>query len=117
MSGHVACLVTADHEVSGASGNEGSNRGVHWVGGSGPGRKRIRLNRKTPAHLAGLAVHSRSRVWKRLRDGGLSFVSIPDPKRRRSDQDYVGDVPVQLRTEVGKFAELCRPTSPGLHAV
>ena len=25
---------------------------VRWVSGSGPGRKRIRLNRKTPAHLA-----------------------------------------------------------------
>ena len=28
-------------------------RRVHWVSGSGPGRKRVRLNRKTPAHLAG----------------------------------------------------------------
>ena len=48
MSGHVACLVTADHEVSGAGGDEVSSREVHWVGGSGPGRKRIRLNRKNP---------------------------------------------------------------------
>ena len=46
MPGHVACLVTADLEVSGASGND--HRGVYWVGGSGPGRKRIRLNRKPP---------------------------------------------------------------------
>ena len=60
---------------------------VHWVGGSGPEWKRIRLNRKPPAHLAGLVVQSRPRVWKRLRQLGLSGVSIPDHKRRRSDQD------------------------------
>ena len=45
-------------------------RGVHWVSGSGPGRKRIRLNRKTPAHLAVYVVQSRPRVWKRLRHVG-----------------------------------------------
>ena len=48
MSGHVACLVTADHEVSGDDCAEVSGREVHWVSGSGPGRKRIRLNRKRP---------------------------------------------------------------------
>ena len=37
-----------------------------WVSGSGPGRKRIRLNRKTPAHLVVSMVLSRPRVWKRL---------------------------------------------------
>ena len=34
-------------------------RDVHWVGGSGSGRKRIRLNRKIPAHFAGYMIHSR----------------------------------------------------------
>ena len=31
-----------------------------------PGRKQIRLNRKTPAHFAGYMSHSRPRVWKSL---------------------------------------------------
>ena len=72
VPGHVVDLVTAHVEVSGASGKEGSHRGVYWVGGSFPGRKRIRLNRKTPAHLAGFMVPSRPRVWKRLRHVGFS---------------------------------------------
>ena len=46
MSGHVACLVTADRQASGSNGDEVSCREVHWVSGSGPGPKRIRLNRK-----------------------------------------------------------------------
>ena len=45
---------------------------VHWVSDSGSGRKRIRLNRKTPAHLAGYMVHSRPWVWKRLSHVGFS---------------------------------------------
>ena len=35
---------------------------VHWVSGSGPGRKRIRLNRKPAAHLVGFVVQS----WPRI---------------------------------------------------
>ena len=54
-----------------------------WVSGSGPGRKRIRLNRKTPAHLAGNMSHSRPKVWKRLRHVGLHRISDSDHKRRR----------------------------------
>ena len=80
----------------------GASREVHWVSGSGsgPGRKRIRLNRKTPAHLAGLVVQSRPRVWKRLRHVGHSSVSIPDHKSRRGDQDEWGYSPAQVRTGV-----------------
>ena len=37
-AGHRAAFVEVDRDVC-------------WVSGSGPGRKRIRLNRKTPAHL------------------------------------------------------------------
>ena len=73
-------------------------REVHWVSGSGPGRKRIRLNRKTPAHLVGSMVQSRPRVWKRLRHVGFSSVSIPDHKRRRSDQANGRSNPAQVRT-------------------
>ena len=80
---------------------DGASREVHWASGSGPQRKRIRLNRKTPAHLAGIMVESRPRVWKRLRHVGLSSVSIPDHKRRRGDQDDRGNIPAQVRTGVG----------------
>ena len=68
---------------------------------SRPGRKRIRLNRKTPAHLAGLVIRCRPRVWKRLRQVEHSLVSIPDYKRRRIDQGNEGLVPAQIRTGVG----------------
>ena len=41
------------------------------------GFKRVRLHRKTPAHLAGFGMdgssQSRPRVWKRLRVGGSGF--------------------------------------------
>ena len=66
---------------------DGAGQEVHWVRGSGRGRERIQLNRKTPAHLAGFRVQSRPRVWKRLRLVEKSRVSIPDHKRRRGDQD------------------------------
>ena len=86
---------------------------VFWVRGSGTGRKRIRLNRKTPAHLAAYMVQCRPRVWKMLRHVGFSSVSIPDHKRRRGDQDNGGSNPAQVR---GNSLGLSRPTSPGLHA-
>ena len=92
-------------------------REVRWVSVSGSGRKRIRLNRKTPAHLAGFRVQSRPRVWKRLRLVVYSRVSILEHKRRRGDQDHGGYNPAQVRTGVGylPWGLLCRPTSPGLH--
>ena len=101
MPGQVACLVTASSGVVQEVIAEDVDHGVHWVRGSGPGRKRIRLNRKTPAHLAGLVVQSRQCVWKRQNHVGTICVSIPDRKRRRGDQDDVGNVPAQIRTGVG----------------
>ena len=77
------------------------SREVHSIGSSGPGRKRIRLNRKNLAHFAGLVVQSRPRVWKRLRHVGHSVVSYADRKRRRYDQHDGGYVLVQSRTGVG----------------
>ena len=74
---------------------------VSWVSGSGSGRKRIRLNRKTPAHLVVSRVQSRPRVWKRLRHFGHSSFSLPDPMRRRGDQDGGGCSLVQIRIDVG----------------
>ena len=56
---------------------------------------------KPPAHLAGLVLQSRPRVWKRLNHVGPFCVSVLDRKRRRRDQDDVGNVPAQIRTGVG----------------
>ena len=56
---------------------------------------------KTPPHLLGLVVQSRPRVWKRLHHAVTICVSLPDRKRRRRDQDDVGNVPAQIRTGVG----------------
>ena len=60
--------------VSAVPFGPGAGQEVRWVRGSGTGRKRFRLNRKTSAHLAGFRVQSRPRVWKRLRHVGLSTV-------------------------------------------
>ena len=76
------------------------DRGVSWVTGSGPGRKRIRLIRKTPAHLVGYLTHSRPKVWKRLRHVGFHRIFDSDHKRRRCEQNR-DDVPSQDRTGVG----------------
>ena len=73
------------------------------VSGSGPARKRFRLNRKTLAQLAGFMVQSRPRVWKRLRHVGLSGSSLPDHTRRRCDHADGGSVHEHDRVEVGQF--------------
>ena len=101
VSGHVARLVAVYCEAGGGSGCEVSSSGVRWVSGSGPGRKRIRLNRKTPAHLVELFIHSRPRVWKRLHHVGFSGISMPDHTRRRCDQAYEGSTPAEDRPGVG----------------
>ena len=87
VPGHVAGLVAGTSWEAQEAVAEGVGRRVRWVSGSGPNQRRIRLNRKTLAHLAGLVIQSRSRVWKRLSHvGNLSDV-IPDRKRRRGGQD------------------------------
>ena len=101
VPGHVVGLVTAHVGAVQVAIVEGDGHEVLWVSGSGPGRKRIRLNRKTPAHLAGFMVQSRPLVWKRLRHVGHSSVSIPYHKGRRGDQDDGGYNPAQVRTGVG----------------
>ena len=55
-------MVTANLGVAEGDGVEDARCEVHWISGSGPGQKRIRLNRKNPAHLAGLVIQSRPRV-------------------------------------------------------
>ena len=101
MPGHVAALVHAG--VGSAADGEApmGDEGVHWVGSSGPGRKRIRLNRKNPAHLVGHKMQSRPRVWKRLHYLGNPDVSGVDCKRRHCNQYVDGISPVHPRTGVG----------------
>ena len=101
---HVAGLIAAEVESAQVVEAEVAGRDILWVSGSRPGRKRIRLNRKNPAHLVGLNVHARPRVWKRLHCSGCTGVSGVDCKRRRCNQHDLVDSPVQRR-----------PTSPGLH--
>ena len=97
-SGGVGDLVTAyiadGHEVDPAAGR----RVVFRDRNSRLRRKRIRLNRKNPAHLAGFDVQSRPRVWKRQHPVDLFRDSFPGHKRRRCDQDYEGFAPAQART-------------------
>ena len=101
VSGHVARLIAVHCEDADGRGDEVPDLGVHWVSGSGPGRKRFRLNRKTPAHLVGLLIHSRPRVWKRLRHVGFSGISMPDHTRRRCDHAYGRTAPAHDRIGVG----------------
>ena len=76
-------------------------RGVGFGGISGSGRKRFRLNRKTPAHLVGHSMHARPRVWKRLHFSGYTGLSRVDCRMRRCNQYDGGDSPVPPRTGVG----------------
>ena len=58
--GSVRSLVAAYSDGGHLVAVDEVGRDVCWVSGSGPaGRKRIRLIRKTPAHLAGYVTHSR----------------------------------------------------------
>ena len=101
VPGNVAGLIAAEVRAVQVGEVEVAGRGIHWVGGSGPGRKIIRLNRKNPAHLVGLFVHARPRVWKRLLVFGYTRVSGVDCKRRRCNQHDLEDSPVHPRTGVG----------------
>ena len=100
-SGHVRGLVAAHADSAGSSGCEVSGLGVFHVSKSRPMRKRFRLNRKTPAHLVEVSAHSRSRVWKRLRQVDFSDHSMPDHSRRRCDHAVGGSVHEQDRVGVG----------------
>ena len=70
--------------------------GVCLASGSGGGVQRVRLFRKTPAHLArqGVSVvQVRSRVWKRLRDPLGSDSGLPGVKFLRVHQEAEDHVP------------------------
>ena len=99
--GSVSNLVAAYSDAGHRVAVDEVDRDVFWVSGSGPGRKRIRLNRKTPAHLAEYMSQSRPKVWKRLRHVVLHRISDSDHKRRRCEQHHDGFVPSHERTGVG----------------
>ena len=87
-SGHVARLVAVHCEDAG-------DRGMRFLLLEFIGLvdlvligKDFGLNRKTPAHLVGLVIRSRPRVWKRLRHVDFSGISMPDHTRRRCDHAY-----------------------------
>ena len=101
VPGHVAGLIAAEIQVAQVDEVEVASREVHWVSGSGRGRKRIRSNRKTPAHLVGLSIHARPRVWKRLHCSGYSDISGVHCKRRRCNYHDLEGSLVHPRTGVG----------------
>ena len=71
-----------------------------WVGGG----RRVRLNRKTPAHLVGrffLGSQSRQRVWKRSDIRDHLDGARADSKRRCLYQQDEACVPAQDRTGGG----------------
>ena len=78
--------------------------GVCLASGSGGGVKRVRLYRKTPAHLArqGISgVQVRPRVWKRLRDPLGSDSGLPGVKFLRVHQEAEGHDPGFAREGIG----------------
>ena len=98
VSGYVDRLIASR---SGAGDCRSKVVRVHPVTNSGTAKKRFRLNRKTPAHLAGFLTHSLPRVWKTLRQDGFSGTFMPDHTRRRCDQAFGCTAPVHDRIGVG----------------
>ena len=94
-------MIAAYPDTTGDLGDEVVDLRVFRSSRSGPGGKRFRLNRKTPAHLVKCMVQSRPRVWKRLHQVGFSGSSLPDHTRRRCDHAYGGSAQEHDRTGVG----------------
>ena len=106
-SGHVATFFASGELVRGgpyALSAALGGAGVCLARGCGGGVKRVRLYRKTPAHLArqGISgVQVRSRVWKRLRDPQDSASSFPGTKFLRVHQEAGGHDPGFARVGIG----------------
>ena len=101
VSGQVRSFVAAYPEIAGNFGDGDVDVRVFRGSKSGPGGKRFRLNRKTPAHLVNFMVQSRPRVWKRLHHVGFSGSSLPDHTWRRCDHASGSSVQEHDRTGVG----------------
>ena len=107
VSGYVDRLIASHSGAAGNCWDEVPDLGVHRVSWSGPFRRRFRLNRKTPAHLAGLLIHSRPRFWKRLGQDGFSGISMPDHTRRRCDHTFEITAPAHDRIGWSNSPENC----------
>ena len=105
--GNVASLLTSrelGRGVPGALSAALGGAGVCLASGSDGGVKRVRLYRKTPAHLAGqgiLRVQDRPRIWKRLRDSQGLGSSFPGSKFLRVHQEAGGHDPGFTREGIG----------------
>ena len=100
VPGSVGDLVAAYSDAGHRGAVDEVGRDVHWVSGSCSGKEKISTKQKTPAHLAGLLIHPRPGVWKRLSHGVLLQFSDSDRKRRRCEQNHGGYVPFHERTWV-----------------
>ena len=106
-SGNVASFLASGELVRGGPSALSAalgGAGVCLASGSGGGVKRVRLYRKTPAHLArqGISgVQVRSGVWKRLRDPLGSDSSLPGVKFLTVHQEAGGHDPGLARAGIG----------------
>ena len=106
-SGNVASFLASGELVRGGPSALSAalgGAGVCLASGSGGGVKRVRLYRKTPAHLArqGISgVQVRPRVWKRLRDPQGSASGLPGVKFLRVHQEAEGHDPGFAREGIG----------------
>ena len=71
VSGHVVDLVTAAADIGREAVADGALQAVLWFGGSGPRRKRIRLNRKTPCTPRGDIGSFSSTCMEETASGGV----------------------------------------------
>ena len=105
--GNVASFLVSGELVWGGPGALSAalgGAGVCLASGSGGGIKRVRLYRKTPAHLARQVtsgVQVRPGVWKRLRDPQGSDSSFPGAKFLRVHQEAGGHDPGLARAGIG----------------
>ena len=105
--GSVACFLASGGLVLGGPSALSAalgGAGVCLGSDSGGGVKRVRLYRKTPAHLArqGLSgVQVRPRIWKRLRDPLVSDSSFPGVKFLRVHLEDGGHAPGLARAGIG----------------
>ena len=116
------CDLVAEYVVGAGVGGEmfpppvsraGDSADVQVLGGV----KRIRLNRKTPAHLARVGIcmdsEARSRVWKRLRVSGVHWCSVCDSHVMHECLHSGGGSFLSFRVGGRLIWELHWPTSPG----
>ena len=84
--------------------------GVAWVSGSGRGGNRVRLNRKTAAHLVlqgSVGVQSRSKIWRDFAFGLLPVMIV----LMRKGGDCISMIGIMVLGLAEDFSGVYRPTS------